>query len=368
MCKTVADYTSLKKMLFSYIMRRVKKVIFTLAVLLLATACSNDASIYLIDGMGELAEDQKQWVQALRKSTSPENKFTAINNITQNLKRKDKTKSLIKFLTAEVDKDMENPYNAYWLLMVANEYLQTGQKPIAEYYLERIVKLYPDMEIRDQSLHYLCLQNLVKISTNDEQLISYYTLLLQTLYDKINPARAYFALGQAYERQGEWKLAIQAYNDFVKLGQYDIIVEGIPNTYMYAKRIIDYANSSKNWTFVILDDLVQTVRTAVRQLDYTTLERCMTKVNFTAMPWNQEPSNISSQANFNLRTLMYGGYIKVSNNLAPFSTNNEVYLKTSGWSQYTHVWYLYFKRVNFPADPEIHGNWEWAGIYYGEKK
>jgi len=23
--------------------------------------------------------------------------------------------------------------------------------------------------------------------------------------------------------------------------------------------------------------------------------------------------------------------------------------------------------VNFPADPKVHGNWEWAGIYFGEK-
>ena len=25
------------------------------------------------------------------------------------------------------------------------------------------------------------------------------------------------------------------------------------------------------------------------------------------------------------------------------------------------------EKVNFPADPEIHGRWEWAGIYFGEK-
>ncbi|MCI6442425.1 MAG: tetratricopeptide repeat protein, partial [Spirochaetia bacterium] len=45
----------------------------------------------------------------------------------------------------------------------------------------------------------------------------------------------------------------------------------------------------------------------------------------------------------------------------------EAYLRTTGWSNYVNVWYLYFRKVNFPADPEIHGRWEWAGIYYGEK-
>ncbi|MDR1596788.1 MAG: tetratricopeptide repeat protein, partial [Treponema sp.] len=45
----------------------------------------------------------------------------------------------------------------------------------------------------------------------------------------------------------------------------------------------------------------------------------------------------------------------------------EAYLRTWGWSQYISTWYLYFRKINFPSDPEIHGRWEWAGIYYGEK-
>ena len=47
--------------------------------------------------------------------------------------------------------------------------------------------------------------------------------------------------------------------------------------------------------------------------------------------------------------------------------NIEAYLKTWGWSQYVSVWYLYFRKVNYPVDPDIHGNWEWAGIYLGER-
>jgi len=42
-------------------------------------------------------------------------------------------------------------------------------------------------------------------------------------------------------------------------------------------------------------------------------------------------------------------------------------LRTWGWHQYLSTWYLYFRKIYFPADPEIHGRWEWAGIYYGEK-
>lgn len=331
-------------------------------------ACKKMPYDYLNDGMGKSSANQKKWISILEKTTDHASRFLAINKITENLRREKKDRTLVYFLTNEVNKNPEDPYNAYWLLMVANEYLQANENRIAEYYLERCVKLYPDMLIKNRSMHYLCLQNLVNISDDAEQLVSYYSLLLNNLYDQINPAKAYFALAQSYERLGEWTMAIQAYNEFVKLGQYDIVIEGIPDSFNYAKRIVDYSNSNKVWVFDNLDDLVNTVRRAVREFDYSTLEACMSKINFVTMTWNQEASDVSSQVNFNLRTLMRGGRIFVSNELADFSTNNEVYLRTSGWSQYTNVWYLYFKKVNFPADPEIHGSWEWAGIFYGEKK
>lgn len=345
-----------------------KKLVFAIVSLLLFFACSKNSLSYLCDDLAELEDKQKDWIRVLEESENAENRFSAVKKIAENLKRKNKKKTLIYFLTKEVNTNPNSPYNAYWLLMIANEYLEANEKRIAEYYLERIVKLYPDILIGNKSLHYLSLENLVKICDNDEELISYYNILLNTLYDEIDPARAYFALGQSYEKLGEWKLAIQAYSEFIKLGDYNIVIKGIPDSFNYAKRIVDYSNSSKNWTFENLDELVSTVRKAVRSRDFKTLERCRTKVNFVAMTWNQEASDVSSKPNFNLVTLMRGGNIYVSQELAGFSTDTEVYLRTSGWSQYTNVWYLYFKKVNFPADPEIHGTWEWAGIYYGEKK
>ncbi len=68
-----------------------------------------------------------------------------------------------------------------------------------------------------------------------------------------------------------------------------------------------------------------------------------------------------------MRSFMRGNRIRYSAELDPSSSPTEAYLRTTGWSNYVNVWYLYFRKVNFPADPEIHGRWEWAGIYFGEK-
>ena len=47
---------------------------------------------------------------------------------------------------------------------------------------------------------------------------------------------------------------------------------------------------------------------------------------------------------------------------------DEAYLWTYGWGGLRiRTWYLYFRKVHFPPDPEIHGTWEWAGIFLGER-
>jgi hypothetical protein len=70
---------------------------------------------------------------------------------------------------------------------------------------------------------------------------------------------------------------------------------------------------------------------------------------------------------FNFYDFMAGNTIEYQARLDSSSNAGEAYLRTWGWSQYLSVWYLYFRTIYFPSDPEIHGRWEWAGIYYGEK-
>ncbi|PIE98138.1 MAG: tetratricopeptide repeat protein [Treponema sp.] len=334
----------------------------------LLVSCKEDDNAFLYDNLGELKHSQKQLVELLRYEDKLATRFSLINAIAENLQRKNKTKVLISFLTTYVEKNPGDVYNAYWLLMVANEYMQTGMPEVAAYYLERVITFYPDMTVQDKSIHYLSLQNLIRITSDPAKLVDYYSRLLNTLYDKVDPAYVYFMLAQAYEKLGEWDSAIQTYAEFVRLRQYDIIIPGIPDSYNYAKKIVDYANSSKNWTFETLDDLLRTVRVAIRNNDYATLERCKSKVNFFAMSWNQEVADVSTTIDFNFRSFMRGGYVKIAKSTDSSSTPYEAYLRTVGWSQYSNVWYLYFKKINFPADPEIHGRWEWAGIYYGEKQ
>ena len=342
--------------------------VFILLLCLATVSCSVSSS-YLTEGMGQHQTEQKQLLSLLEQTEKKdgETRFALMNTICTNLLKEKRTDALILFLTQSVETNPDDPYRAYWLLMVAHAYLQEDAPEIAEYYFNRILQNCPDLEVKDKSIHQTCLQNLIKTTKSPEQRISYYTTLITRFADEIDVGYSYFMLARSYEELGEWDLAIQTYIQFLDYGQYDIVIPGIPDAYEYAKQIVDYNSSSKDWTFETLDDLVSSIKKAIRNYDYRTLDRYRAKVNFFAMSWKQEASDNNAQADFQMRDFMGGNRIQYSDTLDASSNPNEAYLRTSGWNQYVSVWYLYFRKVNFPADPEIHGRWEWAGIYYGDK-
>ncbi|HKL85459.1 MAG TPA: tetratricopeptide repeat-containing protein [Treponemataceae bacterium] len=341
---------------------------FLLFILLFSVSCSSGSSNYLTDGLREKTEEQKELLILLEKKTnSQETHFALMNNIAANLLAEKNNSALIVFLTSSVENDPDNPYNAYWLLMVAHTYLQDEAFEIAEYFLNRILENYPDLEIQGKSIHLMSLENLIKITESPEMQIKYYSELITRFGPEIDLGYSYFMLARSYEKLGEWQLAIQTYMQFLSYGRFDIVIPGIPDSYEYAKKLVDYNTSSKDWIFETLDELVQSITKAISIYDYRSLEKYRAKVNFFAMSWKQESSDTNSQADFQMRDFMGGNRVRFSETLDSSSNPYEAYLRTSGWSQYVSVWYLYFRKINFPADPDIHGCWEWAGIYYGEK-
>ena len=299
---------------------------------------------------------------------SQEQAFTLKKRIAGNLAATGNTLELAVFLTSTAAADSSDPYAAYWLLMAADIYMKQNAPKIAAYYFDQILGNCPDLTVRGTSIHQICLQNLISISDEPQHLIQYYTdYIRQFPQDKSIP-EFYFMLGRAYEQMGEWEMAIQSYTRFLQLEEYDVAIPGIPDSYEYAKRIIDYNNSSKDWTFATLDELVANIKQAIDNYNYRALEQYRAKVNFFAVSWEQNYGGLQeSQVEFQIQNFMRGNRITYDRELDPSSTPYEAYLRTSGWSQYVTVWYLYFRKVNFPADPDSHGQWEWAGIYYGER-
>jgi tetratricopeptide (TPR) repeat protein len=294
-----------------------------------------------------------------------ESQFALIREIANTYARQREYPRLVNFLSQRTNEFPDDPYNAYYLLMIAYAYLQEDAAPVAARYFDIIVKNYPDLTVLDQSIHLACLNQLIGLVANPEQRVWYYQELISRFSDQIDPGPAYFMLAQACEKTGDWNGAINAYTQY--LPYQGNLVPGFPRADNYAKELVAFNNSHKDWTFENLNVLVNAIKGALDAGSSSRLWSYRAKVNFFVRSWGQEETDDSGMAEFSIAEFMRGNRIRYANTLDPGSNANEAYLRTWGWSLNISTWYLYFRKVYFPSDPEIHGRWEWAGVYYGEK-
>ena len=327
------------------------------------------ADPYYITGTKEDQDTLRNYFTLLEtEAESSREQFAVIREIANTYIRQKEYGKLINFLSSKVHQFPQDPYNAYYLFIIAFGYQQMEAYPAAALYFDMIVKNYPDLKIQDYSIHLACLNQLI-IQVNDpQQRVWYYEELISRFLDQIDPGTSYFMLGQAYEGIGEWNSAIKAYTQYLSYAGSD--VPGFPNADNYAKRLVDFNNSAKDWSFEKLNSLVNAVKAALDAGASNRLWQYHAKVSFFTRTWENEDTSVGGVAGhavFNLSDFMRGNRIRYANTLDVSSNANEAYLRTWGWSQHISTWYLYFRKIYFPSDPEIHGRWEWAGIYYGEK-
>ena len=295
-------------------------------------------------------------------------RYTIINQMATNYLALKDYQGLVLFLSDWVNQNPDDMYNSYWLLMTSYAYLSMQAEPVAEYYFDRVLQQYQDLLVKGKSIHFMCLQNLIQISKTPSHRIKYFNELINRFPNNVNTTELYLRLAMEYEKDNQWNQALKAYTVFLEQPDATTIqIPGEPDAYKNARHLIDYNSSSKNWTFESLEELETAVRKAIRNYDWRSLDKYKAKVNFFSMSWKQDEMDANAQEEFSMRSFMRGNRIRCSDSLDPSSTPTEAYLRTTGWSTYVPVWYFYFRKVNFPLDSDIHGNWEWAGIYMGEK-
>ncbi len=261
--------------------------------------------------------------------------------------------------------DAHDTYEAWYLFAAGAIYESTGSAPIASLYFERIINTLPDMTIDGQSIHKICL---IKLLASDSQSIKktgWYREFIQRFPNADEVGSFHFLLAKEYEKLGLWPQAIDEYRQFLPF--FNVNVPGYSDAHDYARKMVEFNDSPKDWTYPNLNDLVSGIRKAIAARSPQALRKFMSKAGFFAMSWYKEGGEDSnSNVLFNFSNFMTRP-IYVAPSFDPSRNDSEAFLRTSGWTGYIPVWYLCFRKVNFPADPSVHGNWEWAGIYFGEK-
>ncbi|MBQ9207038.1 MAG: tetratricopeptide repeat protein [Treponema sp.] len=295
-------------------------------------------------------------------------RYSVINRIANLYYAQGKTDEMVLFLTEWVELHPSDTYNSYWLFMVASNYLKEGEEPLAEYYYERIINNFPDLLVNGESIHFSCLEHLIQISKSSQNRINYFNRIISNFPQNVSITEMYSRLALEYENVGEWDLALKSYTLFLEQNDASTIqIPGLPNAYTRARQTVDFSKSTKDWTFASLEELESSVKKAISSYNWRALDKYRSKVNFFAMSWKSSESDANALESFSMHDYMRGNRIRYLDEMDESSTPTEAYLRTWGWTSYINVWYLYFRKVDFPADPEIHGRWEWAGIYFGEK-
>ena len=305
----------------------------------------------------------------LTQELEPKQRYTIINQMANALLSEQDYQGVILLLTNWVEENPDDMYNSYWLLMTAYAYLSLNAEPVAEYYFDRILQTCPDLLVKGNSIHFMCLQNLIQISKTPSHRIKYFNELINRFPDNVNTTELYLRLSIEYQNDNQWDQALKTCELFLQQPDATTIqIPGEPDAYKNARHLIDFNKSSKDWTFESLSALETAVKRAIRNYDWKSLDKYKAKVNFFTMSWKQDEMDANSQESFSMKDWMRGGNrIRYSETLDETSNPNEAYLRTWGWNNYVSVWYLYFRKIDFPMDPDINGNWEWAGIYIGNK-
>ncbi|MCX8014107.1 MAG: tetratricopeptide repeat protein [Rectinema sp.] len=262
--------------------------------------------------------------------------------------------------------DEHDSYEPWYLFSAAGVYESMGGAPIARLFYERIVEALPDISVEGKSIHRICLARLLSGTLPPEKKISWYREFIRRFPDAEETGPYHFLLAKEYEKTGQWSTAIEEYRRF--LSYFGVSVPGYPDAFEQARKMVEFSDSPKDWTYRDLNELVSGIRKAIASRSSAALRKYMSKAGFFAMSWYKEGGqDANSSVIFNFSNFMTRGPIYVAPALDPQINENEAFLRTSGWTGYIPVWYLCFRRIYFPADPNVHGNWEWAGIYFGEK-
>jgi tetratricopeptide (TPR) repeat protein len=359
-------------------MKRFLGLLPTLAALALAffIAQSGTREDFFIVGTPAQQDSLRSLFQLLSRETQPgATRFTLLHEITQQLRAQGEIARINLLLTTYTAQNPTDPFGAHYLFEVAENYRTSGALPLARTYYRRILKQYPDLVEKGESIHYQCLVNLLPLETDPSAKVAVFEELAARFRYKMTTPDLFYSWGRASEALGRWDDVQTAYASFLRFP--DPTVPGDPKAANRVHALVDLAQTDRAWIHQDLGELIDQVEKAVIANNTGFLETLRAKVGFFSMSWdNNDVTDTLSEA-FDIRQFLrelvqqahYGGgsEVQFADKLDEISNDSEAYLRSTGWNYRIPTWYFYFRRVDYPADPEINGAWEWAGLYFGEK-
>ena len=172
------------------------KNIFFLLLLFFSVSfvVSCNRNITIEENQKKLNDNQQELQLILEtQNLNEKQRYSIINQMANNLLATQDYQGVILFLTDWVENNPDDMYNSYWLLMTAYAYLSIGAEPVAEYYFDRILNQCQDLLVKGNSVHFMCLQNLIQISKTPSHRIKYFNELINRFSSNVNITELYLS-------------------------------------------------------------------------------------------------------------------------------------------------------------------------------
>lgn len=340
-------------------MKKAFCLLFTLLFLTCNSPFQKEENFY---DLGLQSKEDQALVNQFLNSRDYDYNFALFDQISHKIDF-DKEERLILLISDYLNSHVDDPYQAYYLFRIAHYYLNSNAPEVAKLYFHRLVYNTEDLMVLGRSIHLTALNQLLMLAETEEEKIPLYESLLSRFPSMVNLGQIHYFLGRAFENLGRFDRAYEEYENFLQYEGTEI--PGIVNGYEMVQQRVHFHKSSKSWTFDTRDDLVNAIKAAIRTKKIYLLNRYRSD-DFFVLSWSQKMVDVQQMSTMDDLTGYSKNNLRYNAELEDFSNDQEAYLKTWGWSYRVKSWYLYFRRIDYPADPEINGRWEWAGIYLGD--
>ena len=380
-------------------------LVFALVFLWACRDTTEKAKIGSATNISQLLEQPRLWEQY-----RPKERFVMYNNILQlyhqksaavsspgSLEFHSEVQRLDDIFLSHILTQPQDPYNAYYLYNVGVHYMERGEILMGLWLLRSMYRQFPDLRLAQHpSIHYLILDILGRMEIDlDERIVAIQSILAfdelprqselslaSSLVDTISDKRMVdrgvwlYRLGKTYEMKAAQLLkqnerqpgnenlqaAMESYRQFLSLDGVSVPEE--PNAREIVSGKLNVYRANRNWySDPNLNSLIRKIQYAIQQNNVRSVLYYQANGFFVLSSGYRDnlERNVMNiyLPNFLGRGIQFG-------NLSPESNNQEAWLYSTNWPFDLSTWYLYFRRIRYPANPEIDGNWEWAGIYLGD--
>ena len=255
-------------------------------------------------------------------------------------------------------------FRSYVYFFVAESLWNQDQESLAIFYMNKVREQDYDLYYDEKPIGYIIGLRMIKLDGYNELKIKNYEMLLRKYADMVDEPLLLYELSETYKAQYDIKSAIVVMRKLVRVAyRTRMLDDSIDIAKIRAE--IQFYESSKRWIFKDLKRLINNIKYSIDIKNLTLFNSLLPPASdFTVKFFDSKDSRWGlKELNMPSR---WGRYIHFSSEFEDISTENEVYLETSGWVfPQLRTWYLYFKRVDYPYDSTIDGGWEWKGIYFG---